>query len=103
MTNDKLKAITELFANEAFMNELSSVSEEKDIILLAKKYGVEITEQEINDLFTVKPETKKWAKEVADCAKQLALLCGIQQQRNHGAFRRRARLCCRWNHALGCL
>lgn len=71
MTNDKLKAITELFANEAFMNELSSVSEEKDIILLAKKYGVEITEQEINDLFTVKPETKKWAKEVADCAKQL--------------------------------
>jgi hypothetical protein len=71
MTNDKLKAITELFANEAFMNKLSSVSEEKDIILLAKKYGVEITEQELDELFTPALETKKWAKEVADCAQRL--------------------------------
>lgn len=71
MTNEKLKKITELFANEAFMNELPTVTEEKGIIDLAKKYGVQITEQELDELFTSKPETKKWAKKVADCAQRL--------------------------------
>ena len=71
MTNEKLKEITGLFENEAFMNDLAKVTDETGIISAAKKYGVEITEQDLNDLFMVKSETKKWAKEVVDCAKQL--------------------------------
>ena len=71
MTNDKLKVITALFENDAFMKVLPSVSDEKGIISLAEKYGVKITEQEITELLTIKPDTKKWAKELADCANQL--------------------------------
>lgn len=71
MTNEKLKEITALFSNEAFMNELSAVTDEKNVPGVTKKFGVDITEQELNELFSSSADTKKWAKEVAVCSKQL--------------------------------
>lgn len=71
MTKEKLEEISGLIGNEAFMKELSSVADEQGVIPLAKKYGVDLSQEEVKDLFTVTPDTRKWAAEVKACADKL--------------------------------
>lgn len=71
MTKEKLKELSKLIENEDFMKGLSSVADEQGVIPLAKKYGVELSQDEVNDLFTITPDTRKWAAEVKACADKL--------------------------------
>ena len=71
MTADKITALTELLKNNSFCEEISGLTEEKEIIPVAKKYGVDVSEEDINDLFTIKPDTRKWAEELKICSDRI--------------------------------
>ncbi|MBQ4014769.1 MAG: hypothetical protein II610_05920 [Treponema sp.] len=71
MTKEKLEELSGLIGNEAFMKELASVADEQGVIPLAKKYGVDLSQDEVKDLFTITPDTRKWAAEVKACADKL--------------------------------
>lgn len=71
MTAEKITALTELLKNDGFCEEISTLTEEREIIPVAKKYGVDISEEEITDLFTIKPDTRKWAEELKNCSDRI--------------------------------
>lgn len=71
MTAEKITAFTELLKNDGFCEEISSLTEEKEIIPVAKKYGLNISEEEITELFTIKPDTRKWAEELKACSDKI--------------------------------
>lgn len=71
MTKEKLEELSSLIKNEAFMKELASVADEQGVIPVAKKYGVDLSQEEVKDLFTITPDTRKWAAEVKSCADKL--------------------------------
>lgn len=71
MTVEKLTEVSKLLENADFKAKISQISEENDIIPIAKEFGVELSDSDIKELFTLKNDTKEQAKVVAECAAKL--------------------------------